>query len=230
MNQIYSRAKAGAKLVPALLLCWAAGDQVLAQGGGDPPSPAEEPSSFDTLFDQSSLGNVTQTAQGHFHSGHRLLMQGERLSAKALESSSDKKRESMERKALKAWESAVGEYTEAIGYDPEMLPAYAELAEVLRRLGRPMEAMQANVSALKLAPQDDANFRGWIDSMLALDMLGDLTQTYTRLATQNPARAEYVMSALEGWLDDKRADPGEMDPAHIDRLAAWIEQQQQASG
>ena len=136
----------------------------------------------------------------------------------------------MEKKALKAWESAVEEYTEAIGYDPDLLPAYAGLGQAFRRLGRPMEAMQANVAALKLDPQDDANFEGWVDSLLALDMLGDATQAYTRLATQDPEKAEYVMSALKSWLASKKADPGELDPAHVERLATWIDQQDQASG
>lgn len=230
MSHFPLRFSTGRLLLPALLICWLAADAAVAQTGGEPPSPAEEPSSYDTLFDQTSLGNVTQTAQGHFHAGHRLLHQGDRLTEKALEAPSGKKRESMEKKARKAWESAVGEYTEAIGYDADLLEAYAELGMAYRRLDQPMDALRTHVTALKLDPEDEANFEGWVDSLLALDMLGDATQAYTRLATQNPERAEYVMSALRSWLDAKRTDPGELDPAHVERLATWIDQQEQASG
>ena len=43
----------------ALIVVLAAGGPAAAQTG-EPPSPAEEPSSAATLFDQSDLGNVAQ--------------------------------------------------------------------------------------------------------------------------------------------------------------------------
>ncbi len=216
-------------LLPGLAaLLFAAGPYAAAQTTGDPPSPAEEPSSSDTLFDQTDLGNVVQIANQHYHAGVRLLKRGDRLQEKAARDAGQAA--PADERARAAWEAAAGEFGEAIGYQPDLMPAYAALGEAYRRLGRPGEALQVHARALARHPDDDDNFRGWALSALALDMLGDATQAYSRYLTADPERAALLMDLLEGWLAARRADPGDLDPAHVERLAAWIAEQQGSGG
>jgi tetratricopeptide (TPR) repeat protein len=192
--------------------------------------PTAEPGTTESLFDQSDLGNVAQTANMHYHSGTRQLTRAEKLEAKAAETEPGEKREKAEAKVQKAYESAIEEFKEAIGYSPDMMKAYAGLGTALRRLGRNEEALQVHSAALARSPQDLDNFEGWADSLMALNMLGDATTAYSSLVQSQPERAAILMQAMKEWLTEKQTDPGDLDPADVNRLAGWIEQNEGGTG
>lgn len=193
-------------------------------------APDAEPSSYDTLFDQSDLGNVAQTANLHYHSGVRQLKRAEKLKVKAAETGPGEKRDKAEAKVQKAYEAAIQEFQEAIGYEPEMMQAYAGLGTALRAIGMNEDALKVHSSALSKSPDDLENFEGWAESLLALNMLGDATTAYSSLVQSRPERAAILMQAMKNWLAEKQIDPGDLDPADVDRLASWIEQNDRETG
>ncbi len=197
---------------------------------GDPPSPGEEPSSFDTLFDQSDLGNVAQTARTHFNSGLRELNRGEKLLEKAGSTSNPEKAEKLKGKASDALSAAASEFTEAIGFAPDLHEAYASLGRALRLLGQYPNALKVHSVALNKFPNDEENFKGWSETIVGLSMLGDATRAYSQYLESHPERSAQLMALLEDWLEEKRADPETLEAEDIDRLATWIKAQQGASG
>lgn len=51
-------------------------------------------------------------------------------------------------------------------------------------------------------------------------MLGDATTAYSSLVQSQPERTAILMQAKKEWLTEKQADPGDLDPADVDRLAS----------
>ncbi len=189
--------------------------------------PNDEPSSMETLFERSDLGNVVQQAQMAFGAGERGLKRAAKLEAK-LPGLTGKKRAAAEKDIPKAYADAVGSFQEAIQLNPKMVEAYAGLAKALRLSGSSGEALKVSSRGLQLAPEDDTLFGEWAESILGLDMLGDATQAYSRLQETNPAWADTLMSVMQRWLTEHQADPQGLEPEDVQRLADWMVEQGQA--
>jgi tetratricopeptide (TPR) repeat protein len=196
----------------------------------DPPAPNVEPGSDETLFEQSDLGNVTQAALLAYGSGDRELQSAGKLARRATETSDPEKRESILEKRTTALQRAVEHFQEAIGYNPQLLDAYTGLGTALREQGQYGESLQIHARALQADDTREEDFRGWAESLLGLDMLGDATVTYTSLLSSRPERAAILMEVMNEWLAAKQADPGDLDPADVQRLADWIAQQEGSGG
>lgn len=191
--------------------------------------PNNEPGANDALFNRTDSGNVAQAAQMAYATGLRDLKSAAKMEQK-LATLEGKKYDATKAKIAKAYERAAGSFQDAIRTNPKMIQAYAGLGEAFRASGKYAESLQVSAQGLKLAPQDEALFAGWAESIMGLDMLGDATQAYTKLRQSSPARAGVLMGVMKGWLLERRADPGEMDPGDVERLAAWIQQQEGVGG
>jgi len=195
-------------------------------------APGQEPliNETDATLPETGLGNVVQTARLHYDSGVRMMKQAAKLEAKANEAETPEKREKRENKVVSLREGAMKQFQEAIGYNPGMLEAYAGLGAALSEAGRPDQALGVHARALGLEPEDEENFHGWAQAMLDLNMLGDATQAYTSMREARPEKAATLMTLIKSWLADKRTDPGELQPADLERLANWISDQENGAG
>jgi tetratricopeptide (TPR) repeat protein len=203
----------------------AAGQEPLPEGIS---LPNYEASSYDTLMEPTNLGNVAQAARVELSTGERELKKGLKLASKAESmDADDKARAKTLEKAQKAYASADQAFREALSYDADLLPAYAGLGTALRLQGRAQEALQVHAMALRRDASDMENFAGWTAALLDLNMLGNATSAYADYAETNPERAAVLMTAIEDWLAAKTANPGDLDPADIQRLADWVAQQKQ---
>lgn len=211
-------------LIPAALAISAQAQEPLPQGISQPNF---EPSSTDTLMERTDLGNVAQAARMQYGAGMRELSKAEKLRAKAASLTDPISRSKTEEKAQNSLENADKAFREALSYDEDFIPAYAGLGTALRLQNKAEEALQVHAMALRRSPEDLENFKGWTESLLALNMLGNVTGAYTDYAESNPTRAEVLMTAIENWLADKKTDPGELDPADVQRLADWVALQKQ---
>lgn len=224
-------ARIAATLAPILVTALTLGIVAIPAHGQEPlpegiSQPNFEPSSSDTLMDRSDLGNVAQAARMQYDSGVRDLKKGQKLQDKAETMTDPKDKAKTEENAQSAFESADKAFREALSYNASFAGAYAGLGTALRLQGKAEEALQVHALALRRLPDDLENFAGWSESLLALNMLGNAVSAYTDYAQSNPARAEILMGAMERWLAEKKADAGEIDPADIQRLAEWVEQQE----
>jgi len=211
-------------LIPAAIAIPTQAQEPLPQGISQPNF---EPSSTDTLMDRTDLGNVVQAARMQYSTGVRELGKAEKLREKAASLTDPKSRSKTEEKAQNALENADKAFREALSSDDDLIEAYAGLGTALRLQNKAEEALQVHAMALRRSPEDLENFVGWAESLLALNMLGNVTGAYTDYAQSNTTRAEILMTAIENWLADRRTDPGELDPADVERLADWVALQKQ---
>jgi tetratricopeptide (TPR) repeat protein len=195
----------------------------LAQEG-----PNAEPSSMDTLFDQSSTGNVAQAAVMSLAAGERELKRAAKLEEKLAELDGEKAAK-QKTKIAQAYESAAASFMDAIRTKPELQEAYLGLGKAYLAVGKNAEALQVTKRGLWYAPADDAMFAAWTEAVMNLDLLGDATKAYTENAAANPARAGVVMAALKDWLAAHQANPGAISPEDVARLEGWIAAQESGS-
>ena len=111
-----------------------------------------------------------------------------------------------------------------------MLEAYAGLGAVMSDTGRSDQALKVHARALGIDPEDEENFQGWAQALLDLNLLADATQAYTSLLDTRPDQAATLMTLMKNWLVEKRADPGGLSGADVERLADWIDAQEGGVG
>jgi len=180
---------------------------------------------MDTLFDRSDTGNVVQSAVMSLSAGQRELKRAAKLEGR-LGELEGKKLESTKANISQAYENAIESFQDAIRSEPKMVEAYVGLSRALRAAGKFRDALVVSSQGLKLTPEDDDLFAGWAESIMELDMLGDATRAYSQLKAASPARAELLMQLMKDWLSQRRAQPGEISEADVDRLADWIAEQE----
>ncbi len=190
----------------------------------DPEGANTERSSYSTLFDQSDLGNVIQSAQAHYHAGQRELQSAEKLARKAEEAASEERRGEILSRRAAALERAAAEFVEAIGYDRSLAEAYVALGEAYRELGKNEQALEVHAAGLAVDPESEANFEGWANSLLALDRLGDAVAAHDSYSRERPQRARYLLDGMKRWLEAKQRDPGNVPPEAVQRLVDWLAQ------
>ena len=208
-------------LVPLTLIST---DSVLAQTEEQELIPELE-NEWDTGFERSDSGNVAQTARTEYAAGSRNLTQARKLRKRIAETDDPEKRAKLEEKMEATYGSAAKSFTEAIGFAPKMSEAYAGLGETLRDWGRLDQSLEVYAAAVRRFPDDLENFEGWAETLMELNMLGNATSAYTSYVDSNPDRAAILLEVMEDWLKRRRADPGELRPEDVERLAGWLQQQ-----
>lgn len=203
---------------------------VLAVSGGGALLQAQENQVLEenASFDQTSPGNVAQKAQMSYFEGLRDLKLANQLERRASEAEPGEKRDKLNRRSAEAYEKAVQKFRGALRQRPEMIEAYESLGEAFRHQGKYQEALEIHAIALRQDSEDMDNFRGWAASLMALNMLGNATQSYATYVETKSPRAEILMGEMKRWLAAKQTDPGDLDPAHVERMASWIAEQSQS--
>lgn len=203
-----------------------------AAGAAAQSNPAEEAdrSSFDTLFDRTDSGNVSQAALASYNAGVRLMQRAEKQLEKAAQTSDAKKREKLESGAAASYESASEQFLDAIRSRPDMVKAYAELGRTYQALDKHAEAVQVYNAGLERAPDDTPMFANRAEAMLELNGLREATAAYTELTERDRELAARLLDAMKVWVADRRAHPEKVDAKAVDALAGWIEQQETGSG
>lgn len=186
----------------------------------------EPPDTETDGFEQSDLGNVAQAARGEYAEGNRHLAQARKLQRRIAETDDSDKRAKLEEKLEESYQGAVQSFTDAIGYAPKMSEAYAGLGEALRDVGQLEQSLEVLAAAVRRFPEDLENFEGWATTLMELNLLGNATSAYTNYVDANPDRAAILMEVMQDWLNRKQADPGDLNPADVERMAAWIQQQE----
>ncbi len=183
--------------------------------------PTDEPGSNETLMDRSDLGNVVAAGRMKVAEGNREMKRAAKLEKKR-DTAEAAKREELDAKIVAAYQRAAQSFQEAIRTSPNLLDGYTGLGQALAHLGRHQESLQVHAAALRKDAADESNFRGWASAMLELNMLGDATKAYDYFADSNPAQAEILLELMHDWLDRRRADPGELAPDDVERMASWL--------
>lgn len=176
-----------------------------------------------TEFNDSDIEqNVVRQSILKRGSGERQLQVAQDLKGKVATETDAKKRAKLEKKIRRAQEAAVRDFRDALGYNSKMVEAWAGLGAAYREQEKYQEALQAFSEGSKLDPSDEACFSGWAGALLDGKMFGNLVAAHGQLSEADPDRASKLLGVARTWLEERRADPGDVESTDLDRLADWM--------
>ena len=144
------------------------------------------------------------------------------LEAKA--ESEPEKADKLLAKAEKEYSKAVRSLRGAVRADPRMFQAYSSLGYALRKLGNYEESLAAYDQALEIEPGYSEAIEYRAEAYLGLDRLEEAKEAYMELFREAPERAAELMAAMESWVEEHRADPGDLSPERVEEFAGWVEE------
>lgn len=143
--------------------------------------------------------------------------------AKELEAENEPER------AAKEYEKAARSLRAAIGFDPSLHQAHSDLGFALRKLGDYEGSLEEYGRALELSPGYPEAIEYRAEAYLGLGRLDEVRDAYMELLREHRPFADQLMIAMKGWVDEHRADPGEMDSAAVEDFAQWVEERERAA-
>ena len=126
-------------------------------------------------------------------------------------------------KAHKSYDKAIEQFSKAVEHVPGFAEALGCLGHALLQTGRYPEALVAYNQALALGPPypEAIAERGRV--YLGLDKVEQAKGAYLELRRFDRPRAAELMTAMRGWVERRRRDPGGLSQEFIESFAAWIE-------
>jgi len=203
-------------LAPLVVLALAATGVAAAQDF--PEHPAQEPH----MVEIPDSDNPQLAARNALSEGRIALHSAEKYLAKA-STVEGKKREKLESRAARSYESAAAQFLTAIRYDKELVEAYMGLGQAWLETGEAEKALQAWGAAQKREPKNPEALFGLGRCLVKLDRPRDAASVYMNLAGVDEERATELLGLLRSW-GTPRADQGDEE---AQKLLDWIAQQDQ---
>ncbi len=132
--------------------------------------------------------------------------------------------EKLLRKAEKEYKSMIRTLKSAVEGEPRMYQAHNLLGYGLRKTGDFEGALAAYDKALELNPRYPEAIEYRAEAHLSLDRLEEAKEAYLLLFRVAREHADTLMSAMESWVDERRANPAGVDPTTVDEFAQWLEE------
>ncbi len=179
------------------------------------------PAAFGARPTPSETRSPHDEAMDHYNWGERRLDKIAKLSEemKAKPQNAAK----LQKRLTKELENAAGDFKRAVANDPNLYQAHSELGFVLRKLGRYDESLAAYDRALELQPDFSPAIEYRAEAYLGLNRLDDAKEAYTLLFSGDRQRADALLDAMKGWVDQRKTDPAGLDAQQIDAFAKWVE-------
>ena len=185
----------------------ASGLPILAAGGSSVPStdPAD------------------QAAQA-YNNGIEKRDKAWELEKKAAAATDAGERAKLEARAQKEYGKAIRAFRSATESDPSMHQAFSSLGYALRKTGEFEESLAAYDQALQLEPGYAEAIEYRAEAFLGLNRLDEAKQAYMQLFRDDRERADELMSAMQRWVDQRRADPQGLESLAIEEFSVWVEE------
>jgi len=131
----------------------------------------------------------------------------------------------------KSYEADVRSQRAAINDNPKMFQAHTELGYALRKTGHYDEALQSYDKALELMPNYGEAIEYRAEAYLGLNRVNDAKDSYLMLYNGGAKElAKQLGDAMQKWVADRKAAPGDVAGTSIDEFAKWISQRTEIAG
>lgn len=124
--------------------------------------------------------------------------------------------------ARKEYAAALKEFQTATTAKPDNYRAHNGAGYALRKLGDYDRALQSYDRALALAPASTEAIEYRAEAYLGLNRLDEARQAYMHLFVHDRAASNVLMKAMRAWLENRRVQPGAVDPAAVAAFDAWV--------
>ena len=147
-----------------------------------------------------------------------------------LQTATEANRERLTAKIDKQYEKAARAFRSATEENPEMYQAFSSLGYALRKTGDYDGSLAAYNRALEINPGYAEAIEYRAEAYLGLGRLDAVKDAYMQLFRDDRERADELMTAMKTWVEERRADPGSMDPAAIEEFTTWVEERAEVAG
>jgi len=197
---------------------------VQASGGSSMPRPSSGPSSS---FPSTPRKPPAEEAIDHYNAGVRMRDRAVALQKEAAQATSEKDRAKLEKKAMKEFDRAIGEFREATQKNPLFYQASSDLGFCLRKTGDYAAALEAYDRAISLAQNYAPAIEYRAEAYLGLNRTEEAKQAYLQLFASDRARADELMAAMKTWVESRSADPGPVAPDALKEFSGWVQQREE---
>ena len=137
----------------------------------------------------------------------------------------DKKNDALEKKN-DAYGRALDQFTEALSNKGDMSEAWNNVGYIHLKLGAYAEAVDDYNHTLALKPDLLEAIEHRAEAYVAIDRLDDAKSAYMDLFNHDRALADQLMSVMQLWATDHRADRNGMSAAAVEGFDKWLQERE----
>jgi tetratricopeptide (TPR) repeat protein len=195
--------------------------QALANGGGTMGGDMPMGSSDDSEPRTPSPDSV---AKSSYNRGVKEIQKAKKADAEAGSATDAAKKKKAEDKARAGFLKARDDFMKAVDARSDMYQAWNYIGYAQRKLGNYEEALAAYDQALKYSPAygDAIEYRA--EAYLALDRLDDAKSAYLLLFRDARPLAAELLTSMQKWIVERRADHRGLTEEQIDAFAKWVDE------
>ena len=205
--------------VLALLLTTAC--TAFGAGSGDMATPS----------DQRPIPKSPETqALNAYNSGVHLVDKADHLGADAARQTDEHKQKKALDKAHQNYSAASRKFAQAIEFQSGMYQAWNYLGYTQRKLGNYQDALAAYDRALAIKPgyAEAIEYRG--HAYLGLNRLSEAKESYLALYASNRKLAASLLTAMQEWVGEHRANSAGIDGAMLESFGSWVSERSKIAG
>jgi tetratricopeptide (TPR) repeat protein len=186
--------------------------------GGGGPMPSSSP------MQTREPPSPEEQARTAYNAGLRGVEKGDELSADAARQTDARKQKKLRAKAESAYGGALKKFMRATELRPGMFEAWNYVGYTSRKLGRFDAALAAYDRALTLKPgyAEAIEYRG--HAFLGLNRLAEAKEAYLSLFGSNRKLAASLLTAMQQWVGERRANADGVDAGTYEAFASWVDE------
>jgi tetratricopeptide (TPR) repeat protein len=139
-------------------------------------------------------------------------------------------RERLASKVERQYEKAARAFRSATEENPMMYQAFSSLGYALRKTGDYDGSLAAYDRALEINPGYVEAIEYRAEAYLGLGRLDEVKSAYLQLFREDRERADELMAAMQTWVQERKADPGTLDPSAVQEFTSWVEERSEVAG
>jgi tetratricopeptide (TPR) repeat protein len=165
-----------------------------------------------------------------YNAGVRAIEKADHISADAARQSDPKKRAKLNAKAKAAYIDAREKFLKAVQVDRGMPETWNYLGYASRQIGDYDDALLAYDRALTLKPGFPEAIEYRAHAYLGLGRLSEAKEAYLTLYAGNRKLAAQLLTAMQAWVRERRANPAGVDGTMIESFASWVGERSAIAG
>lgn len=194
-------------------------------------APALFASSVPSMPAPSAPGMTQNNAVQSFNDGLRYRDRAWKAEKELVTATDPARQKTLGEIIRKSYEADIRMQRSAVRDNPNMFQAYTELGYALRKTGNYAESLNSYDKALELMPNYGEAIEYRAEAYLGLNRVDDAKESYLMLYNGGAKElAKQLGDAMQKWVADRKATPGDVAGPSIDDFAKWISQRTEIAG
>ena len=189
-------------------------------GGGGMNQPGEE------IQSTPRVDKPDAAAQKAYNAGVKSLNKAKNYEAEAVSAPNEDKKNGALVKKNDAYGRALDQFTEALSNKGDMYEAWNNVGYVHLRLGAYAESVNDYNHTLALKPDLLEAIEHRAEAYVAIDRLDEAKSAYMDLFNHDRKLADELMSAMQRWATEHRANANGMRVSDVEAFDKWLQERE----